>query len=217
MMAEDTEVEKAVLDTIEADFIRKGYTVIRDPDGSELPEFLRNYRPDAIAIGKNPKYVIEIIRGQHDRFVKGMKSLQKFFDDSPEWKLTVQYVPKPDPLDTPDRVSIERAIQQAEKVAGIEKKAAFMLLWSALEAVARRLEPEIADKPVSAVGLANLFVSQGYATQEDGKRLRELGKLRNEIAHGALYREPTSEELKTLHGFCDRFLSHDGTDPIAAE
>ncbi len=216
-MNELMETEAVVLDRIEADLAPKGYTITRKPQRSELPDFLQDFQPDAIAVGAHPNYVIEVVHGNQGRIADRKKVLQKRFEEHSDWKLIVQYVPIRETLEPVNRARVETTLKQAKAISETEKQGAFLLGWAALEAATRRLEPTLAGRPSQYGGIANLLVSQGYFTQENGMRLRELGKLRNEITHGALDRVPSAEQVDELLAFGDQLLAHQDGDPIAAE
>ena len=60
-MRQDTE-ERAVLEQIASNLEAEGFKVIVQPSLHIVPAFLRDYEPDAIAIGRDQNLVIEIAR-----------------------------------------------------------------------------------------------------------------------------------------------------------
>ena len=54
-------MEEDLLAAAARQLAERGYSVIVDPSRSLLPEILQDYRPDAVAIGRDPKLVIEVV------------------------------------------------------------------------------------------------------------------------------------------------------------
>lgn len=191
--------ERNALDRMEGRLARQGYRLVRQPEGEEIPAFLKGYQPDAIALGKEPKLVIEFVSSPASSAKAKVSDLQKIVSEHPEWRLEVIYLP-PDgiELQATSEVAIEDALIQAEALAGSEPRAALLLAWAALEALGRKLHPDLASRGVSSGSLIDLLVSQGDLEQRDQGELRELGRTRNRIAHGQLDLIPPPADVLRL-------------------
>ena len=98
--------EKAVLDQFEARWRDQGYKLVREPSQEELPDFLKGFRPDAIAVGQKPSLVIEIIGKRGKAANLRIQKLNDLFDDNQEWHLEVVYLSPETELLTPVEQSI---------------------------------------------------------------------------------------------------------------
>jgi hypothetical protein len=191
--------EKAVLDQFEARWRDQGYKLVREPSQEELPDFLKGFRPDAIAVGQKPSLVIEIIGKRGKAANLRIQKLNDLFDDNQEWHLEVVYLSPETELLTPVEQSIVRkASHQARIVCETDPRAGLLWAWSTLEAITRNLEPELANSSLGSFSVIEVLVSNGHVSQSDGKKLRSLAKKRNAIAHGQVDVEPEKKELEYL-------------------
>lgn len=70
----------------------KGYTVITEPDPSELPDFLEGYRPDVVATSPEESVIVEVKVGAttpgSERFRALVEAVQKY----PGWGFSLVIV-----------------------------------------------------------------------------------------------------------------------------
>ena len=181
--------EAAVLDIVLPNLVADGYEVFREPSKNLIPKFMKNYRPDAIAIKLDKKIAIEVVSkgGSRDRMLGDLHSL---FSQQSEWELQVIYVPQRqegqavEPLSKP---SIQKALDRVIQVHDTSGDVAGILTgWSVLEATARLAEPLNFTRPQPSARLVEFLASQGYVTPDEAGLLRSLGRLRNAASHGSL-------------------------------
>lgn len=191
--------EGDLLNAFEPRWRRQGYTLIREPRPEQLPAFLRGLRLDAIAVGASPALAIEIVRPRDRSSETKLRQLRTLFEGRDDWRLEVVYLsPEQTPVETVTPSEIEAGLRSAAELAKIDRRAGFLVGWAALEAAARSLAPTLAEHGLSPGSLADLLVSQGLAEQAEGSSIRELGALRNRLAHGQLTLVPSDSEVGRL-------------------
>lgn len=192
-------LEREILDEHEPLWKAQGYEVIMSPRGAHLPNFLGTYQPDAILVGRDPKVIVEVVlKGQPhaDRRIRDLKSLISGHDD---WRLEVLYRSSEDknvPVQSVDEITT--TISKAEAIARIEPRGAFLLLWAALEAIARRFAPDRSNRPQTPGRVVETLAFEGVIEPSNASWLRDLSRLRNRLIHGDLEVAPTSQELEQM-------------------
>jgi hypothetical protein len=194
----ESDLLEAVLSRYEAE----GFQVYLQPPSSVLPEFMRVFRPDAIALKDEKKIAIEIknsrIRDTH------LKALQKIFAEHPDWELNILYLsPRASDvtLAVVSRDAIAHTIAEVEKLRSAGQfSAALMLGWSALEAMARLLLPARLERPQPAASLVEALANEGLITPSEATVVRRIASTRNAVAHGQLYPNPAPKRIDELIG-----------------
>jgi hypothetical protein len=196
--------ETPVLQSLRADFEAKGYTFITDPSGDQLPEFLRAYRPDALAIGQHDKVIIEV-QQQGARGPKvPLTRLSETTSSHTGWRYLLVYRGQ-DPseiieLSRPQKFQIDAAIREGQALEhNGHTRAAMIEGWSVLEALARRLYPEdirISLRPLSSMQVIERLAMDGQISDDEAKRLRVLSAVRNALVHGDLNVSVASEDVR---------------------
>lgn len=182
-------LESEALDEVERRLVAQGYTVIRDPDQAVLPDFLEHFQADAIATGKSPNLLIEVIarRGSGGAAVAKIDQLNSLLKGHADWRLEVVYLTpsSPDPSVVPAAV-IRLRLAEIRQLADVDERAALIVAWSLLEAVARALRPDRAGRALTPASTIELLTSLGYIVQSEADMLRQAGRARNLIVHGDL-------------------------------
>lgn len=191
--------ENVALDEMEPYWKDQGYTLFRQPKRDQVPDFLGRYLPDAIATGREPGLIIEVINPRMPSAETKISQLRSLFDGHPDWKFEVVYtLSDVTELEGTSRASIANALSKAEQLADVEPRAALMLAWAGLEALGRALHPALSIRGMSSSKLIDLLVSHGNIEQSAQGELRTLAQMRNKIAHGQLDLEPLPDEVRRL-------------------
>lgn len=164
-----------------------GYDVIVGPDSTLLPEALRARRPDAIAVGRDPKLVIEIVSERAESAAR-VATLREALGTAPGWKLHL-VLDRASPASTMPTVAddaIDASLRSVLQTATVAPPAALMLAWSALEALVRRRRPETFGRPQSPTRIVEHLAAEGIVLPGDAAFLREMAASRNAVAHGDL-------------------------------
>jgi hypothetical protein len=180
--------EQRVLDLITSRLTAEGYDVFTQPARGLLPPFMRDYQPDAIALGRPRNIAIEVARDDATR--PKAAALSERFAQSPDWELRIVYAPEGSddrPVPGATRDEIPAALARIETLlAADQPEAALLLGWSVLEAVGRLFLPGDVSRPQPAGQLLERMALEGVVTPDEADRLRQLATLRNQVAHGAL-------------------------------
>lgn len=199
------------LDNILSQLQAEGYEVYRAPSRHSLPSFMKDYKPDAIAIGKEKNIAIEVqtdspsSRNQAD-------NLKNLFRSHKDWEFRVVYAHPSSPRTVIDSVSpsaIEGTIATIERLSSeAELQSALLMGWAAFEALGRALLPERFARPQTPGRLVEILAATGYVTPEEADLIRDLAQSRNRLIHGDLgvtiskdNLSAFSAVLRTLLGF----------------
>lgn len=191
MNSHPTQLEREALETLELRLKSEGYRVITSPEPRDLPSFLGNLRPDAVALGGPPNLLIEVLANvgpaKSKVHAEKIERLRRYLEGRPDWRLEVIYARgAASAVDVAPVDQIVSRIAEVRKIAAIEPAGALLLGWSLLEAAARRLAPTRAQGVFAPGAVIEMLVGEGYLTQDQGATLRKYANRRNEIAHGHL-------------------------------
>ena len=183
--------ERTALDRYEPRWVAQGYTVVRSPHPDQIPGFLGDHRPDAIAIGKAPGLIIEVL-GTRGRADQGKVSrLHGILKDRKDWRLEILYAPAAGPVLRPVTAhEIRQTVHGLRNLAGTDRRGTLLMGWAALEAAARILEPDQASEGLSSGSLVEILVGLGYIEQSKSGDLWRFGEMRDAIVHGQIDLEP---------------------------
>lgn len=184
--------ELDVVGVIAAEYEAKGYTVLHQPEPSALPSFLRDWRPDLVAVSQDESVVIEV-KNRTDLRDPGTAALAEALAAHPRWRLELIVSNPPSASEIPsdqalaDDALISKRLDEAESLlASSHLEAALLLAWSAAESVLRGLtkthDPE-AERRGSSYLIKRLY-SIGAL---EGDRLDEFLNIldyRNALSHG---------------------------------
>ena len=202
-------LERDALDEVERRLIGKGYSVVREPRGDAVPNFLGQFQPDAIAIGKQPQLVIEIIarRGSASVDAAKVEQIRQLISDHHDWALEVVYTT---PSSSSPGVGAPHAIRarfgEIQRLAKIDGRAALIMAWSMLEAVARALLPDRAERALTPASTVELLASLGYVDKSEADMLRDAGRARNLMVHGDLNQQISPADLNSVLDIIDGLI-----------
>ena len=195
--------ETQFLERLGGDYAKQGFTFIVQPRRTQLPDFLGSYRPDAIAQKPGVNIAIEVKQHNNLQVQRSLRSIRKLFDGHPDWHLAVAYIGS-DPLDTLEIGAAQPATihKRMDEVAALasqgHRSAAFIIAWSLLEAVSRRVDGRTPSRPRTAGTVVQTLAMLGYVEHGAEQRLQELVDLRNRIVHGDLDAEPAQADIELM-------------------
>ena len=206
-----SDAERITLDRVVPLLRAEGYEVIPEPSPRDLPSFLGEWHPDAIAIGKRPSLLVEVFRKKGSRESRKVHELRSLLADHDGWELRVFYFSSLEPTLRPVAdVTTEEAIQAARNVSGIEPRAAMLFAWSILEAVARDKIETAGTRPLNPSALVNLLTGEGYVSQNQANRMFELAKVRSQVAHGQIDFEAPTEDVLWILSIAEQVAVDEG-------
>lgn len=201
-------LEREILDQHASAWAARGYHVIVNPRGSDLPEFLKSYQPDAILVGREPKVIVEVVMKGHPNADRKVRNLEALLSGHSDWRLEVLYGGSGEsPLPQTSPGTIRKTISGAEEIASIEPRGAFLLLWAALEALVRRLDPHRSSRPQTPGRIVETLAYEGLIEPSEASWLREMSRVRNRIVHGELDVAPRTMDLDRMMQLSRMLLS----------
>ena len=174
----------------------QGYDIIREPNRYMLPDSLQEYRPGAIAIGRDPKLVIEIARAR-PADAERIARLQQALRELPGWEL---YLVLDRASDNPElaRITddeIAPILDRVLAVSQVDTRAALLVSWAALEALGRQRRPNDFSRPQSPGRIVEKLAFEGIIVPADAAFLRSMAERRNAFAHGDLRQTVSSDQI----------------------
>ena len=184
-------LENKRIKEVAKEYLEKGYEIFIEPNPKNLPDFLKNYRPDILAIKGNEKIVIEVKSSMSINKSKYLIELANRIENNEGWKFELV-------ITNPKKKKIERNIPSLDiiqdKLNSIYQlnnenqiDAAFILSWATFEAATRKLlsieQPNSKPELVPNALIKQLY-SFGIIGRMDYNHLNNISKKRNEIVHG---------------------------------
>jgi len=196
-----------IINRIKRGYEKKGYKVIITPSGINVPDFLKNYQPDMIAISDKESVIIE---------VKSRLSLSKskYFDNLAEvakkngWRFELNITsPKKDVFDSKySRLSKEEIIKRLEEISKLKEMdyfdSAYILAWATLEAAIRITikKDKLNIYNRNPLVLVKNLYSYGILNEYQYRNLENALKIRNSLVHGL---KPKKIELEKINVLID--------------
>lgn len=198
--------ERDLLGLLKEQYEAEGYSFYEYPEDRLLPPELRKLHPDALAIRDGERVIVEV-KPRGGSASEATLALARAIERMPNWTFRLIVADQlaadlPSPA-APDLKALQREYETAEQLAlsGFNK-AAFISLWSFLEALARfAAERENKDKPPARL-LPKTTISyledEDLIAEEKARELRDLIALRNRIVHGDLEAEVEPRALNAI-------------------
>jgi hypothetical protein len=213
-----------VLDRLKETYEHQGYQFFIEPLPQMLPPFLGGVRPDALALKPGDNQVIEVKIGRRAGEEHRLETMAKLASGQPGWQLKVFYESvRPEDtlhLSVPTRSQIESHITEGEQLAAAgHYKAAFLLAWSVLEAIARERaasEGTISRRPFSPAQTVQSLEMAGAIDRVIGQDLRAKAQLRNLAAHGDLGAKIDADVVDGLLRLLRRLSAAANADHVVA-
>lgn len=201
-----TEAEKGeadILRTLRSRYERQGYTFVSHPTEDLLPDFLRGFRPDALAISSRGSVVIEVKTSRSSAGGKSLAQIAERVSAHPNWKFEVYYAGDfPRALyESPGDDVIRKLISEVKGLAKAgQTRASLVMGWAALEAITRSLRSggEGRSGPMIPSEIVEWLTREGHIDNAKGRVLRQLIKKRNAVVHGDLSEILRPEDLNAL-------------------
>lgn len=218
MTSSQSTLEREALDELERRLVGQGYTLTREPRPPDLPAFLGNFQPDAIATGKEPQLLVEVItrRGSGRAEATKVEQIRSLLRGHPDWRLEVVYAtPNTPPPSIVSIEAIEKRFVEVRRLAATDRPAALIMAWSILEAAARALVPDRTARPLTPGSTVELLTSLGYMTQPQADKLREAAGARNLIVHGDVTVDVDPLELDDVLEIVEDVIRQPGGEDLA--
>ncbi|MFP4337551.1 MAG: hypothetical protein ACLFQP_06435 [Halothece sp.] len=187
-------IEREELLKIAEEYRNQGYEVSIHPSVEDLPDFLKNYRPDLVARRGNEATVIEVkSRSSLDSSsMQYLRHLAQILEKNPGWQFKLvmrnpeEFTYSPQAEGSLQAPEIQSQLQFAKRLATEHPASALLYSWSLVEATLRLvaehegLTLERVDPPYLVKHLA----TEGAISRSEYQLLMNVFSLRNAVAHG---------------------------------
>jgi uncharacterized protein YutE (UPF0331/DUF86 family) len=184
----------------------RGLKFYVNPPRELIPEFLGDFRPDAIALGPEGGIVIEVKHRRSPSSEKQLAAIAGKVSGQKGWEFRAIYLNPPidetPPIAKPTPAQLQTTFGEIEALtkAG-HPAAALVTAWAVLEALARLVSIDgEARTPRTSSGTqaVQTLAEQGYIENEAAENLREMAKLRNAVVHGDFTVDVPAEQVDGL-------------------
>lgn len=201
-------IERQILNRLEADYEPLGYSFIRHPTKDQLPDFLQDLHPDAIAVKSDETIIFEILHktGAKLRDDDISKSLAQRIYGRPGYVFTLVLgdIRQREDAAYPalSAEALYTKLSNMERLAASgEREASFILGWATLEAATRARTAKLGAKYLKSIpetGLVPTIITYGLIEEDDEDDLETLGDLHFKIAHGDFTQSVNESDLAKL-------------------
>ena len=208
------ESERMRVEEIAQTYRDKGYDVLIEPRGDQLPDFLQAFRPDLIVHKGDEHIVVEVrTRGQVSDFPQ-VNELAKLVRNEADWRFQLVLLGPENSLSVAGAspFTVEEIRLKIKEVAFFVKnghlEAAFLIGWSLVEATLRTLavKEEIAGETATPDYLLKQMTFEGIIARETYHDLKHAQQTRNAIVHGFKPSQLTVETVQELIDLIDGVL-----------
>ncbi len=192
----------------------KGYDVLIEPQGDQLPDFLQAFRPDLIVHKGDEHIVVEVrTRGQVSDFPQ-VNELAKVVRNEVGWKFELFLLGPENSffLNGASLFTVEEIRLKIKEVAFFMEnghlEAAFLMGWSLVEATLRILAVKegIEGETATPDYLLKQMTFEGIIARETYHDLKHAQQTRDAIAHGFKSSQLTVETVQELIDLIDGVL-----------
>ncbi|SRR6266567_1348576 len=187
------DIYRRKIQEIANDYETRGYRVLIEPSTEELPPFLADFHPDIVAYGPQDSIVIEVKVGTRTAASERFRELAETIRQNPGWRFSLVVVdPQSDEVAPStqllfDREKIITLLKEADElVKQGGKMAAFILLWSSVEAMLRHIASRegLPLERVPSSALLKELYSLGLLSPDGLDIALRAFSVRNSLVHG---------------------------------
>ena len=181
----------------------RGMTFYMQPPRKIVPEFLGNYRPDAIALGSDGGIIIEVKHRRSRRDEMQLAEISRRVSGQKGWEFRVIYLNSSydkTPIGKPTWPQLYAALGESEALAaGGHHGAALVGAWAVLEALARLAgDGDAGPSSGSPLQAVQALAADGFVEKAVADRLRGLVGLRDAVVHGDLSVKVPADQVEAL-------------------
>ena len=184
----------------------RGLKFYINPPREIIPDFLGDFRPDAIALGPEGGIIIEVKFKRSPASEKDLAAIARRVSAQKGWEFRAIYsnptLDEMPSIEKPTPEQLQATFREIEELANAgHRVAAFVRAWAALESLARLATANseamraMSSSPIQVI---QTLAEEGYLENEAADHLRQMVKLRNAAIHGDLSVDVPEEQLKDL-------------------
>ena len=206
MISEERLLESNALKNLQKLSEERGLKFYLNPPREIVPDFLGDYRPDAIALGPEGGIIIEMKLRRSPASEKHLAAIAGRVSGQKGWEFRAIYLNPPwdemPPIEKPSPDQLQATFKEIEELTKTgHRAAAFVRAWAALEALARLASATGETKHPSVlrpIQVIQTLAEEGYLDHEAADRLRQMVKLRNAVVHGDFTADVPVEQVQDL-------------------
>lgn len=189
-------------------YTEQGFTVKRAPGPKDVPFDLEGYIPDLLLEKLDQHIIVEVKLVGVPLSVDRLQTLAATIRQHPGWQfllvtaddVVADTLTADKGAPAPWQIAVERTQRAAHLLNLGETDAAFLLLWSAMEALLRYHAGQIGlpIERLPTTALLDYLYSQGELTFEQFEQASTALQVRNRLAHGYAATE-TNREAQPMH------------------
>lgn len=209
-------LERERLLQLAEDYRDKGYEIFFHPNPEDLPDFLRNYRPDMIVRRGDEAVIIEVTsrRSLNSSSGQYLQNLAQSVEQHSGWRFELvmtnpeDYVHSPQAENSLQPSEIETKLQVARQLVMQHPESAILYSWSLVEATLRLVAEHegISLQRLDPLYLVKQLVTEGVISRPEYQLLMDAISLRNTIAHGFKTSQATQEFVSKLINLAEELL-----------
>jgi hypothetical protein len=209
---------KYVLD-VARDYKNRGYPVIYEPERADLPEFLRVFSPDLLALGDHESVVVEVKTRKQLADSRTVRDLEEHVKREPGWRFELIVLPVEDEarraaaLDVTPIDQLRSQVDVALTWYPRSSAVALMLLTNVIDAALRQLAAREGVQPEES-SLAHL-VKQLYVDSElprdQYETLAHAAELRDLVLRGVELDISASRQIPEIARLAKQLLRRVGS------
>ncbi|MGB3517293.1 MAG: hypothetical protein WBA43_12620 [Elainellaceae cyanobacterium] len=194
----------------------KGYEISFHPNPEDLPDFLRNYRPDMIVRRGDEAVIIEVKsrRSLNSSSRQYLQNLAQSVEQHPGWRFELVMTNPEDVVyssraeSSLQQSEIETRLQVARQLATQHPESAILYSWSLVEATLRLVAEHegMSLQRLDSLYLVKQLVTEGVISRPEYQLLMDALSLRNAIAHGFKATQITQESVYQLIDVAEQLL-----------
>lgn len=198
------------------EYRNKGYEISFHPNPEDLPDFLKNYRPDMIVRRGDEAAIVEVKsrRSLNSSSRQYLQNLAQSVEQHPGWRFELVMTNPEDAAYSPKAESslqqpeIETRLQVARQLATQHPEAAILYSWSLVEATLRLVaeHEELILQRLDSLYLVKQLVTEGVISRPEYHLLMDALSLRNAIAHGFKATQITQGSVNELIDVAEQLL-----------
>ena len=219
MSSTDLQWEGKLLDSYRLHYEGQGLRFIVQPQAGDLPDFLKEYRPDAVAISGEGGVVLEVKQIGGEPTNKQLQHMVAEIAKHKGWRLDLLLADRSFsdqgyllPSREEVRLELEKLRNDSLAVDSIGSPAVHLLFgWSLFEAAARRIlvdaDVELSRNVMNPKELIEHLIIEDFVSDMDGETAVKLMRQRNLVAHGFLKQPITVSETNKLFDLIEKILN----------
>lgn len=210
-------IERERLLKLAEEYRDKGYDILLHPNSEDLPDFLRNYRPDMIVRREDEVVVIEVKSrlSLNSSSTQYLQSLAQVIEQHPGWRFELVMT---NPEEVVYSEKAEGSLQEHEirsrliEVSQLLEKypeSAILYSWSLVEATLRLVAEKegLSLRRFDPLYLVKLLAIEGVISQSEYQLLINSLSIRNAVAHGFKTTQVTQDSVHKLLEITEQLLT----------